>query len=328
MAQAPGISVVMPIRNEERHLRAAVERVLDQHYPGELEIVLSVGPSTDATLAVAQELAAANAAVRVVDNPTGYTPAGLNIAIAEARHDILVRVDGHGELSPGYLETVVRLLEETGAANVGGRMDAQGQAPFEMAVAAAYNSRLGLGGGGFHLDGTPAGPAPTVFLGAFRRAALEAVGGFDETMHRAQDWELNYRLRRAGHVVWYSPELVVTYRPRSSVRALAKQFYLTGQWRREVVRRHPETLGLRYLVPPLAVLGLATGTAGGLVGLLLRNRWLSALIAAPLAYGLFLLVATTTMRGLPPAARLRLPLVLAVMHVCWGAGFLRGADRP
>ncbi len=324
MPTPPQVSVFMPIRNEERHLRRSVAGVLGQDYDGELEVVLAVGPSDDRTWEVATALAVEDPRVRVVENPTGRTPAGLNIAIAASSHDILVRVDGHGELSEGYIATVVRLLAETGAANVGGRMQAVGESPFEEAVAAAYNSPFGLGGGSFHLDETPAGPAPTVFLGAFRRDALEAVGGYDETMFRAQDWELNHRLRDAGYVVWYSPELTVTYRPRSTVAALAKQFWHTGQWRREVIRRYPDTASLRYLAPPLAVAGLAAGTVGGLTGWLLGNRWLRLLLAAPIVYGLFLAAATVSLKGLSPAARLRMPLVLAVMHTCWGAGFIRG----
>lgn len=327
MVNQVGVSVVMPVRNEEPHLRNAVSRVLAQRYDGEFEVVLAVGPSKDRTMELAHELAAGDSRIRVVPNPTGFTPAGLNIAVADARHDVLVRVDGHGELSQGYIARVVELLEETGAANVGGLMDAQGRTPFEKAVAAAYNSRLGLGGGGFHLEDTPAGPAPTVFLGAFRREALEEVGGFDETMHRAQDWELNHRLRKAGHVVWFSPDLRVVYRPRSSITALAKQFWLTGRWRREVARRHPETVSLRYLAPPVTVLGLGLGTVGGLVGVLLRNGWLMAMFAAPLVYLAFLVVAVASMKDLPPAVRLRMPLVLATMHMCWGAGYLRGIDR-
>jgi len=183
---------------------------------------------------------------------------------------------------------------------------------------------VGLGGGGFHLASTPAGPARTVFLGVFRRDALASVGGFDETLHRAQDWELNHRLRLAGHLVWFTPELRVVYRPRSSMRALAAQFFLTGRWRREVMRRNPETLSLRYLAPPVAVAGLAVGTAGGLIGLLTRTRLLSVLLLAPIVYVLFLGAATAAMRTLSPAARLRFPIVLAVMHICWGAGFIRG----
>ena len=317
----------MPVRNEEPHLEAAVGRVLAQGYGGELEVVIAVGPSSDRTREIADSLAATDDRIVVVDNPTGFTPAGLNLAIEAASHEIIVRVDGHAELCPGYITTAVETLRATGAANVGGLMDAQGRTPFEQAVAAAYNSHLGLGGGGFHLAATPAGPADTVFLGVFRRDALKEVGGFDESLHRAQDWELNYRLRRAGHLVWFTPELRVVYRPRSSLRALAKQFHLTGRWRREVIRRHPDTASRRYLAPPAAVLGTGVGLGAGMTGVWLRRPWLAAMLAFPMLYLGFLVFATLTMRGVPAAARLRLPMVLATMHLAWGIGFLRGLPR-
>ena len=320
--KAMDVSVVMPVRNEEAHLVAAVERVLEQDRDGELEIVIAVGPSSDRTAQIAEALAEQHPEVIVVDNPTGYTPAGLNIAIAASQYDVIVRVDGHGELSDGYIVRAVQLLEETGAANVGGLMDARGRTPLERAIAAAYNSPYGLGGGGFHVKDTPAGPAQTVFLGVFRRDALESVGGFDETLHRAQDWELNYRLRKAGFRIWFSPELRVIYRPRSTYASLAQQFYRTGSWRREVIRRYPETASARYLAPPIALAGFSGGLLGGLVGLLARNRYLSFLLLAPAVYTLFLLVATLRIDA-DLEAKLRLPLVLAVMHGCWGAGFMR-----
>jgi succinoglycan biosynthesis protein ExoA len=321
----PGVSVVMPVLNEERHLAAAVGRVLDQDYPGELEVILSVGPSTDRTAEIASELAVADRRVRVVDNPAARTPHALNLGIAAAQHSIVVRVDGHGELTDGYLRRAVELLAETGAANVGGVMDARGTTPFEEAVAAAYTSKLGLGGAAFHLAGSPAGEAETVFLGAFRKEAVLAVGGFDESMYRAQDWELNYRLRRSGRRIWFSPELRVTYRPRSTLRELVAQMYGTGKWRREVVRRHRETVNLRYLAPPLALVGLAGGTVLGLLGAATGNRLLQAGFLAPTGYlAVVLAGAATAPAGISPAARLRLPLVLAATHLSWGLGFLVG----
>ncbi|HEY6811330.1 MAG TPA: glycosyltransferase family 2 protein, partial [Propionibacteriaceae bacterium] len=193
----------MPVLNEERHLEAAVCRVLDQEYPGELEVIIAAGPSSDRTREIADALAATDPRIRVVDNPAARTPTALNLGIAASKHTIIVRVDGHGELTDGYIRRGVELLEETGAANVGGVMDAQGTTPFEEAVATAYTTRLGLGGGAFHLADSPAAEAETVFLGVFRKDALVAVGGFDETMHRAQDWELNYRLRTSGHKIWF-----------------------------------------------------------------------------------------------------------------------------
>lgn len=317
----------MPVRNEERHLVASVRRVLDQHYQGDLEVVLAVGPSSDRTAEIAAELALKDRRLRVVDNPVGRTPHALNLSIAAARHDIIVRVDGHGELADGYLERAVELLEETGAANVGGVMDAQGHTPFEQAVACAYTTKLGLGGSKFHLQSSPPGPADTVFLGAFRKRAIAAVGGFDETLHRAQDWELNYRLRQAGETIWFSPDLRVTYRPRSSLRALVAQMYETGKWRREVVRRHPETADRRYLAPPVAVAAIVVGSAAGLLGLR-GPSWLRLGFAAPAGYtSVVLLGGLLAPRDLPPAARLRLPLVLAATHMSWGTGFLVGLPR-
>jgi succinoglycan biosynthesis protein ExoA len=250
------------------------------------------------------------------------------VAIATARHDIIVRVDGHGELTDGYIARAVELLEETGAANVGGVMDAQGESAFEEAVACAYTSRVGLGGASFHLEDSPAGPAETVFLGVFRKSALLAAGGFDETMHRAQDWELNYRLRKRGELIWFTPELKVTYRPRSSFRALAAQFYETGKWRREVVRRLPDTASRRYLAPPAAVIALAAGTLSGVLGAASGSRLLKGGFLAPAGY-LAIVVggAALERRPLSRAARLRLPAVLATMHIAWGAGFLVGLPK-
>jgi succinoglycan biosynthesis protein ExoA len=315
----------MPVLNEERHLEAAIRRVLDQDYPGELEVIIAIGPSSDGTRAIAAALSAADPRIRVVDNPAARTPAALNLGIAASQHEIIVRVDGHGELTDGYIRRAVELLDETGAANVGGVMDAQGTTPFEEAVATAYATRLGLGGSAFHLADSSAAEAETVFLGVFRKEALVAVGGFDETMHRAQDWELNYRLRTSGHKIWFSPELRVTYRPRSTLRALVRQMYETGTWRREVVRRYPETATVRYLAPPLTLLGVVTGSVAGLLGMIVDSRLLRVGFLAPAGYLALIIGGSLVIaRPMSAAARLRLPLVLAATHFAWGAGFLIG----
>lgn len=325
----PPVSVVMPVLNEERHLEEAVGRVLEQDYPGNLEVVLAIGPSKDRTQEIADKLAEKDHRISIVPNPTGKTPAALNVGIAHAKHDILVRVDGHGALTDGYITRAVEVLEESGADNVGGVMAAEGRTPTEMAVACAYRSRLGLGASTFHQGGKP-GPADTVYLGVFRRAALERVGGFDETMHRAQDWELNYRIRKTGGLIWFSPDLSVTYRPRSSLSAVAKQFFHTGQWRREVIRRHPETASKRYLAPPVAVIALAVGTILGIIGLATGISWLDLGFLAPIGYAVLLLFGSAVEgRYLPWRALFWMPLVCATMHVSWGLGFLIGLrEKP
>jgi succinoglycan biosynthesis protein ExoA len=323
----PSISVVMPVLNEAKHLAESVGEILAQHYAGEMELIICLGPSRDGTESVARGLAASDPRIKLVRNPTGKTPAGLNIGVLAATYDIVARVDGHGVLLPGYLERAVLLLEATGAANVGGLMLAVGKTGFEQAVAKAYRSPVGLGGGTFHVGGT-AGPAESVYLGVFRREVLQRLGGFNEHYHRAQDWELNHRIRQAGELVWFSPDLAVTYRPRSSWAELVRQFYATGRWRREVIRQYPETVSPRYLAPPLAVCAIVAGAAAGVAGLVAGASLLTLGWLAPAAYvGGVVVAAGAESRGLSWRARVWLPAVLATIHLSWGAGFVFGR-RP
>jgi glycosyltransferase involved in cell wall biosynthesis len=319
--QPPAVGVVMPILNEERHLEEAVAAVLGQDYGGDLHLVLALGPSHDRTDEVAARLAGADGRIRTVTNPSGRTPEALNAALAALDDvEVVVRVDGHGVLDRDYVRTAVELLEQTGAANVGGLMDAEGVTSFERAVAAAMTSRLGVGASRFHTGGD-AGPADTVYLGVFRREWLTRLGGYDPRFTRAQDWELNHRIREAGGLVWFSPSLRVAYRPRATLAALARQYRDYGRWRRVVARTHAGTINARYLAPPVALVGFAGGLVGGFVWWPL---WL-----VPAAY-----LALTTVGGLTvtdarlrPADRLWLPVILPTMHLAWGWGFLSSRVR-
>ncbi len=325
-ASARGVSVVMPVLNEERHLETAVRGILASTYDGPIEVVLALGPSRDRTDEVAGGLAAQDPRVRIVANPSGRTASALNLAIAAASFDIIVRVDGHALIPDDYIAVAVATLDATGADNVGGIMGAEGVTDFERAVAAAMTSWFGVGGAAFHIGGE-AGPALTVYLGCFRRSALDRVGGFDESMVRAQDWELNHRIRQTGGVVWFTPDLHVTYRPRPNLRALAKQYFEYGRWRREVARRHPETVSARYLAPPAALIAVVGGAAVGVMGLVTHSRPTAVLgFALPAGYAAAnLLASARAARSLSPSAALRLPAVFATMHGAWGAGFIRGA---
>ncbi|MFB9832160.1 glycosyltransferase family 2 protein [Actinoallomurus acaciae] len=311
----PAVSVIMPVLNEERHLAEAVGGILGQEYAGELELVLAIGPSRDRTQEIAEKLAADDPRIVIVPNPTGRTPQGLNAAIKASQYSIVVRVDGHSLMPPDYVCAAVETLEETGADNVGGIMAAEGVTPFEKAVARAMTSKIGIGNAPFHTGGG-AGEADTVYLGSFRRSALERVGGYDETFVRAQDWEMNHRIRQTGGKVWFTPRMHVTYRPRPNIRALAKQFFHTGRWRRVVGREHQGTLNLRYLAPPIAVVAVVVGVVAGAAGF-----WPAWILPGGYAAAI-ILGSVPTGRGLPASAWLRLPIVYATMHLSWGLGFL------
>ena len=210
---SPGISVILPVLNEQAHLEDSIRAILSQNYLGKFEVILALGPSRDSTNEIARSLAAEDSRVILVENPSGRTAAGLNIALNASTQDVVVRVDAHAEIPNNYLQLVVEILRESGAVNVGGVMGAQGVTFFETAVAAAMCSPFGVGGSRFHTGGK-AGFVDTVYLGAFIRQAVVDAGGFDERFIRAQDWELNYRLRQNGGKIYFDPRLHVTYRPR------------------------------------------------------------------------------------------------------------------
>ncbi|AYF98679.1 glycosyltransferase family 2 protein [Protaetiibacter intestinalis] len=327
----PGVSYVMPVLNEVNYLADAVGSILEQRYEGPVEVILALGPSTDGTAEVVARLVAQDERIRVVENPGMDIPIGLNLAVAAARHPVIVRVDAHSELSEDYTRLGVAALGRTGAATVGGVMRAVGRPGVQAAVAHAYNSRFGLGGGAYHSADAKEGPAESAYLGVMDAEVLRAIGGYDETVRRGEDWELNFRLRTAGHPVWFDPALQVRYWPRSSWGALARQFWATGVWRGELVRRLGTRNSLRYFAPPALVIGLVTSVlltpflATGLI-----SGWIAWVLAlaylAPAAYLVLLVVAAAGVGG-SLGDRIRFAYALAVMHLSWGGGFLVGVLR-
>jgi len=319
------VTVVVPARDAAALIPDCLDAVLTQLRPGD-EVVVA---AADEATAVAVHVIAARAAVpvHVVPNHRGTTPAALNAAIAAARNPVIVRVDAQSRIPAGYRDRVVALLAATGAVNVGGRQVARADDGVAAAIAAAMNARLGHGGAAYR-SGDRGGAVDTVYLGAFRADALEIVGRYDERFTTNQDAELNERLRRAGGTVWLDPDLVVTYLPRRSLRALARQFRGYGRGRAMTARRHPGSLGRRQLAAPLLVLLLAA--AAVLV------PWTSVPLAVVAGgYGAALVVGTLLEGG---AAVRRFPATvaaLAVMHIAWGYGFLTarpvgpaGAEDP
>ena len=329
MTQWPAVAVVMPVLNEANYLKAAVAAILRQDYPGQIQVVLALGPSTDGTDLIAVELATADSRVITIANPSGRTPDGLNAALAATAQEVVVRVDAHSELSDGYIRLAVETLQQTGADNVGGIMGAVGVTKFESAVAAAMTSPLGVGSAPFHTGGTE-GPADTVYLGVFKRSALERIGGYDSSFTRAQDWEMNYRIRATGGTVWFNPNLFVTYRPRPNVFKLAKQYFEYGSWRHEVMRRHPDTRrtksALRYFAPPLAVALIIIGKVLGTVGFVMSNSLVWGYVF-PFGYLALTLLSSLTLIKQARGGALWLPIVLMTMQMSWGIGFLTSRNK-
>jgi glycosyltransferase involved in cell wall biosynthesis len=327
-----GVTYVMPVLNERPYLERAVETVLAQDIDGPLELVIALAPSTDGTTELAERLASGDDRIILVSNPAADIPVGLNLAIAAGSHPTIVRVDAHSELEPGYTRHALATLERVRAANVGGVMRADGRAPFQRAVARAYNSPFGLGGGAYH-GGDREGPAESAYLGVMRRAVIDEVGGFDESIRRGEDWELNLRIRRAGYRVWFDPALAVTYWPRESWSRLVRQFSATGRWRGELVRRFGRGNSLRFFAPPLLVMAIGLAVVVGILQLagVISGWWsvaASVVYLPVVAYALLVIaVAAGAGGGRGWRDKVWTLAVLPSMHLAWGAGFLSGVLR-
>lgn len=311
MTKQPTVSVVIPTYNEQEHLADTLESIAHQTYPSIVEVLVADGRSTDRTRMVAARFES----VRIVDNPRRIQAMGLNRALAVARGEIVVRVDGHCVLAPDYVLTCVRALERTGAVMVGGGMhpvpSARATTRVQRGIATAMSSRIGVGPARFHVERSPAGWVDTVYLGAYRTADARAVGGYADDMAVNEDAEFAIRMRRRGGI-WFDPGIRSTYTPRSTFASLARQFYRYGTGRATTARRHPSQVRPRQLVAPALLLGLMSG----------RRRHVAT------AYALLVAAHTARELGRDPEGAAAFAVALPVMHLSWGLGFLRGLVDP
>lgn len=318
---APILSVIIPCRNEARHIEACLRSVLAQDpVNGGFEIIVADGLSDDGTREILRRMAAADDRIRMVDNPQRIVSPGLNAAIRLARGGIIVRMDAHTEYAPDYIRACVEALRASGADNVGGPWAARGSGLVSRTIATAFQSVFAVGGAlGHRLDYE--GPVDTVYLGCWPRASFEKFGLFDEAFVRNQDDEHNLTITRAGGRIWQSPRIRSWYTPRESLRALFRQYFQYGYWKVLVIRKHGIPASARHLVPGAFVVYATTGWAGCLVHP----------VAGWLHLGVMLLYAVVNLGfSLREAARHGwsqlpiLPLVFVIYHSAYGSGFLLG----
>ena len=300
------VSVIIPARNEARHIRRCLESVLGQLPADELEVIVADGASSDATA----ELARA-AGARVVANPARLTPTGLNRALAAAAGDVIVRFDAHGEMLPGYLRACLDALDdEPAAANVGGWCEPRGSAPWARATSAALASHFGVGNPRLWRRPPPGArreDVDTVHFGCWRAETLRDAGGWNNDYARNQDFELNLRLRRAGGRVIFDPAIGSIYYPRESFRGLLLQYWGYGVFKGKMFADDPESLRPRQLAPLVVLAAAVLSATPGRAGRMAR--------AGMAGYGCVLAAVTTRGRG-----GWRTAPALAAMHLAWGGG--------
>lgn len=318
------VSVIVPCYNEQATIRLLLQAVYEQTFAREqMEVVLADGMSSDRTRAEIADFQAAHPQllVRVVDNPLRTIPAGLNRAIADSHGEIILRLDAHSVPAPDYVQRCVEALQAGLGENVGGiwKILPGGPGWVARSIAAAAAHPFGVGDA-LYRYATQSAYVDTLPFGAFTRATLDKVGGFDESLLTNEDYELNTRIRQQGGRIWLDPRIHSGYFARATMEGLARQYFRYGYWKLRMLRRYPGTIRWRQALPPVFVLSLL-----GLLILALFWRaagWL--LLAELVLYGLVLLAGALPLALKKSDAALLggIPLAIAIMHVGWGSGFL------
>jgi glycosyltransferase involved in cell wall biosynthesis len=313
------VSVLVPVLNEERHIRESVAAMLAQRYEGGIEFLFMDGRSEDRTKAILEEMSAADPRIRVLDNPRQRTTFGLNIGLENARGDYIVRMDAHTEYPPEYVaKGIERLRRGDGVEWVTGPQIPHGVGPWSRRVAIALRSWLGAGGSA-KWEATEEKDIDTgVFTGVWRRATLDQYGGWDDGWPVNQDSELAARFFERGERIVCLPELGALYVPRDSLRKLAKQYWRYGFYRAKTSRFHPASMRRSAIFPPALVLALVASVVAPRA---IRLAARAAVVAWVVA------VVGTSARAATehsPRDAAGLPVVFGVMHLAWGLGFLRG----
>lgn len=323
-AHPHSVSVIMPIRNEAEFIERSLKAVLKQDYPlDKFEILIADGMSTDGTRQIVRRLAACHpdVSLRVIDNPGKIVPSGFNIALAEAKGEIILRVDGHAIIATDFIAQCVKHLTKSDAWGVGGPIETIGTNKFGETVALGMSSPFGVGNSVFRTIKDKTLLVDTVAFPAYLRQALDLAGPLDDELVRNQDDEYNYRLRKLGGKILFTPDIKSKYYGRSSPRALWRQYYQYGFYKVRVLQKHPAQMRPRQFVPPLFVLGLLFGAVSAITSKLGRQLWNSMLVI----YGFANLGASIKLARANGWQHLKyLPLIFFILHFSYGLGFLAG----
>lgn len=310
------VSVVLPTLNERAFITDCLDSIVAQDYPGLLEVLVVDGGSVDGTAAIVERF---GDPVRLVANPRVTAAAAMNIGVAEAKGEVIVRADAHSHYAPDYVRRCVEVLEDTGAANVGGRMDPIGTTRFGRAIAAVMMSRMGVGPGRYRMA-TSRETVDTVYLGCWRRETFERFGGFDEAgiQWAAEDHELNMRMRQGGETIVLDPAIRSWYYPRETPRRLIRQYANYGKGKASTLVKHRTLPSWRPLVPSALVLLAGVGATGG-------RRWTR--VAVPLFHALGCGAAAGKIAARTDTRAVDVFMAMELCHWSYGVGFWAALGR-
>ncbi|TFH37781.1 MAG: glycosyltransferase family 2 protein [Anaerolineales bacterium] len=320
------ISVIIPCYNEVGTIKGLLAAIHAQSFPvGQMEVIIADGGSNDGTLEAIEQYRQDHPGLRiqVIPNPLKRIPVALNRSIKASTGGFVIRLDAHSIPSKNYIETCIKVLRLTQAANVGGVWDIRpgDNSGIARAIAVAAAHPLGAGDARYRVSGV-AGPADTVPFGAFRREWLERVGPFNEQLLTNEDYEYNVRIRNAGGTVWFDPDIRSIYYARASLTELARQYWRYGFWKLRMLQKYPRTLRWRQAIPPVFV--FASVVLAASAPFFSPARWLLAVQLGAYLIVSFVAGIQQSNRAHDPSLVFGFPLAIWTMHYAWGAGFLWG----
>ena len=321
----PSISIILPVRNEGKYFKHALNSVFTQDYPHHhIEILIVDGMSTDNTRNIIEEYQKFYDRVHILDNPGLIVPKGMNIALCRAKGDIIIRVDGHCVIAPDYVKNCVKHLMATGIDGVGGPMRTIGEDSISATIALAMSSPFGVGNSAFRIPFKKTMLVDTIPFPAYTRKIIKQAGFYDEELIRNQDDEYNYRIRELGGKLLLAEDVRSKYHSRGSFRKLWWQYFQYGYYKVRVLQKHPRQMSFRQFIPPLFVLGLLASLT---LTILSYRGWVVSLsvVGAYMTANLFASIITAAQKGWNHLSRL--PFSYVIIHLSYGSGFLVGLFR-
>ena len=327
MSETPRVSIVVPCRNERRYIAECLDSIRANDYPAHsFEVLVVDGASDDGTREVLSDYAQKWSSVHWFDNPTGMTPAALNIGIRHARGEIVMRMDAHCNYPTDYISALVDWLDRSGADNVGGvcRTLPGSDSVTARAISAALSHPFGVGNSRFRIGTKSPLWVDTVPFGCYRREVFERIGLFDEELARNQDDEFNQRLLKNGGRILLVPDVTVDYYARDSVTKVARMYFQYGYFKPLVAKKLGRIGTLRQVIPAAFLLSLVVSLVLGI--------WLPPFrIAFAAIVGVYLLALVAASVGGIPRIGLRSSMLLLavfpVLHWSYGYGSLLGMTR-
>lgn len=317
----PKVSVIIPVYNEEKYIDMCLGSFLNQEFSFEsLEALVVDGFSRDSTREIVKKYSEAHNNIRLIDNPKRIQASALNIGFREAKGEIIIRMDAHVTYASDYIQQCVKLLQKTGASNVGPVQKPVGTNYLTKGIALALGSPFGVGDAYYRYTKHDKW-VDTINMGTWRKETLQNLGGFAEEWEVNEDFELNYRLRKAGGKILLSPTIRCEYFVRNSLTELARQYFKYGKWKIKTLIAHPNSLRWRQLIPPMFFILIL------LSSIVLPFNWKIG-ITVPAMYVITTLLISFSislkneLKYLP-----LLPIVFATLHLSWGIGFFSGMRK-